>query len=260
MLLIVAGVAAHFRQRTAAPVPAPQPQPVTTAALPTPSASVQARRSFARLRLLETGAGFHGGEVKARNGEKWLGLFVAKSGSELRETTIKIRFVHDGIEDEDESQATGKTVSIDRPNEPLFLVRNAPDLKPGLVTTIFHRAPLDIFSLSKNPEVPLKLGAQSYQLKLTGRPPETDSILPHNPQLSLSDGTTTQVIFHLEGLTGDADWSLRWAGDLDGDGKLDLYAELNPHYNVIARKLFLSSFAKPGQLVAEVAEFVTTGC
>ncbi|HKO62441.1 MAG TPA: hypothetical protein VJV03_14855 [Pyrinomonadaceae bacterium] len=44
------------------------------------------------------------------------------------------------------------------------------------------------------------------------------------------------------------------------DGKLDLYVTVNQQYNVVERKLFMSSEADEGQLVAEVAEFVTIGC
>lgn len=260
LLLIVAGVAARFRQRHAAPATQLQPQPVTTAALPTPSASVQVRRSTGRIRLLEVGEGFHGDEVKARSGEKWWGLFVTESGAELEETTIKIRFVHDVVVDEDETQATGKSVSIDQLREPLFLVRNLPDLKPGPVTTVFHRTSPENFSLSKNSAVSFTLGAQTYQLTLTGRPAGPDAILPRDPHFWLTDGVTKQLLYSVKDEISDTDWALLWAGDLDGDGKLDLYAELNPHYNAIAHKLFLSSYAKPGQLVAEVAEFVITGC
>ena len=58
----------------------------------------------------------------------------------------------------------------------------------------------------------------------------------------------------------EAQWVLLWAGDLDGDGRLDLYMNLSTHYNVSARRLFLSSAAASGALVREVAVFQTTGC
>jgi hypothetical protein len=47
---------------------------------------------------------------------------------------------------------------------------------------------------------------------------------------------------------------------MDGDNKLDLYVQVSYHYNVSQRKLFLSSQAKRGGLVREVAELMTVGC
>ena len=40
-----------------------------------------------------------------------------------------------------------------------------------------------------------------------------------------------------------------------GDGKLDLYVQVGYHYNSTQRKLFLSSQAKKGKLVREVADW-----
>lgn len=52
---------------------------------------------------------------------------------------------------------------------------------------------------------------------------------------------------------------LLWAGDLDGDGKLDLL--LQDHgYNRSSIRLFLSSAAHPGRALREVAQFYKTGC
>lgn len=58
----------------------------------------------------------------------------------------------------------------------------------------------------------------------------------------------------------DCGWGIYWAGDLDGDGKLDLYLDLANHYNVGQYRLFLSSPAEKGKLVKEVANFRFVGC
>jgi hypothetical protein len=57
-----------------------------------------------------------------------------------------------------------------------------------------------------------------------------------------------------------ATWQLLWAGDLDGDGKLDLLFDLSTHSGAGARRLFLSSAARKGEAVREVAVLETTGC
>jgi len=84
-----------------------------------------------KISLVETGEGFHGDEVKARNGEKWLGLYVTKRGAFLAESTLTIRRVIDPVIDEDERKPTGKSVSVNRSEKPLFLVKNAMMLKQG---------------------------------------------------------------------------------------------------------------------------------
>ena len=73
-------------------------------------------------------------------------------------------------------------------------------------------------------------------------------------------GESGQVLYSLQDCGNDPSWRLLWAGDLDRDGKLDLYVSVTQHYNVSERKLFLSSQADEGQLVKEVADFVTSGC
>jgi hypothetical protein len=54
--------------------------------------------------------------------------------------------------------------------------------------------------------------------------------------------------------------ALVWAGDLDGDGRLDLYMDLTDHYNVTNYVLFLSSRAVTGELVKQVASRRYVGC
>ena len=108
----------------------------------------------------------------------------------------------------------------------------------------------------------LKVDATDYEINIIGDEGEKcwEDGLPKNAQLVLTSGNSTQVLYTLEGCGNDPGWSLIWAGDLDKDGKLDLYVTVNQHYNIVERRLFMSSQADEGQLVAEVAEFVTSGC
>ena len=52
------------------------------------------------------------------------------------------------------------------------------------------------------------------------------------------------------------DFSLMFAGDIDGDGKLDLVFNLSGEFGEVYVALYLSSCALPGQLVRKVAEVV----
>jgi hypothetical protein len=54
--------------------------------------------------------------------------------------------------------------------------------------------------------------------------------------------------------------SIKWVGDLDRDGKVDLILDASDHYNVGELGLYLSGKAEPGSLVKLVATRRTTGC
>ncbi|MBI5473826.1 MAG: hypothetical protein HY961_15930 [Ignavibacteriae bacterium] len=58
----------------------------------------------------------------------------------------------------------------------------------------------------------------------------------------------------------DGSPTLRWAGDLDRDGRLDLLMDLTNHYNVSEPTLFLSSRAAANELVKKVASHRQVGC
>ena len=207
-------------------------------------------------RLIEPGV-FHGEEVMARSGEKWLGLHINDENSMLLTYRLKVTAVQDTLVD-NEGQTTGKEVTVDLPLEPLFLVKAKGLLKEGPVTTVFD----ELSNLGESSPVTLNLDGTSYVLKVGSEDtaPCPDHSLPRNARLVLVNGESRQVLYSLQECGNDPSWFLSWAGDLDRDGKLDLYVNVTQHYNVTERKLFLSSQAGKGQLVKEVAEFVTSGC
>ena len=207
--------------------------------------------------LLEVGE-FHGDEVNAETGERWLGLHIADNGSTLLEYELAVDTVHDPLIDNDD-QKTGKKVSVNLPLEPMFLVNSDWILQSGPVETLFQGNNEGLQSVSP---LKLKLADSSYEIKIVGDEGEKcwQDGLPKNAKLVLTKGDSSQILYTLQECGNDPGWFLTWAGDLDKDGKLDLYVNVTQHYNVAERKLFLSSQAEEGQLVAEVAEFVTSGC
>ena len=73
----------------------------------------------------------------------------------------------------------------------------------------------------------------------------------------------SQVIkqtYHVPSDERDIVGSLLWAGDLDGDGKLDLYFDEFNEKGFTATELHLSSLAKSGELVKLAASFGMAGC
>jgi hypothetical protein len=208
--------------------------------------------------LLEVGQ-FHGQEVNAETGEQWLGLHITDEGSMLLNYQLTVETVHDPIVDE-AGQKTGKEVSVNLPLEPAFLVNSDWILEAGPVETVFSG---ERDGLERATPITLNLAGHSYQLKVAGSEDAEECWkdgMPKNAKLVLTKGNSSQVLYTLEECGSDPFWYLLWAGDLDSDGKLDLYVNVTQHYNISERKLFLSSQADEGQLVQEVAEFVTSGC
>lgn len=206
------------------------------------------------IQLLETGA-FHGDEVNARSGERWMGIAEESSGVVWRRYILTVRKVEDPIVD-GPGEKTGKAVSVRGP-KPVFLIKGLDHLRAAKVETTFS-TPLGQ-RLAEHALPALVLGSRSYRLHVTNV--KRDDAEPSKPsELWLeSEGLRQHLYTWPDGLD-DEYCELVWAGDLDGDGRLDLYMRLSDHYNVSERTLFLSSKAGPQRIVEKVAVWITTGC
>jgi hypothetical protein len=203
--------------------------------------------------LLETGEGFHGNEITARSGEIWLGLFAEGKSHYLAKTKIKIETEYDSMVD-DPGEMTGKSVSVEGENQPLFLLKNTDYLKEGAVKTVDVADPYqadEAYYMDKGFDRTYMMNGISYRLRVLG----ADN---HRTLLLESDGI--EQIIYSGHTSGYESWYLVWVGDLDGDGKLDFYANIPTYDNFFQNRLFLSSKAKPGDLVKQVALFHQTGC
>jgi hypothetical protein len=226
-----------------------------------PGLTAQRRPAGAQVRLIETGGVFHGGEMSARTGESWLGLYVTEGGSSLAPSVVRVEAAEDPVSNEGPGNRSGKVVTVNRKAKPVFLINGAHGLLPGRVATAF----VGETKLTPGADAAVRLAGEEYRLSVAtaGKNPPLGMTFD-DAKLVLSKGPLTQIIYDLGGDGGreteTADWKLLWAGDLDGDRKLDLYVQVSGHYDIIERKLFLSSRAGPQQLVRELAEFSTSGC
>jgi len=204
-----------------------------------------------KVKLLEPGKGFHGDEIKAKTGEIWLGLFNDGNKYFLRSTKIKVLDAPDEVVDK-VGEKTGKDIIVEGKNDPIFLVKNANFLREREVRTLFSAQNSDLdTSLQNGFTSDYYLNGNKYTLKVEGA--------ENSSKLVLETEDKKQVLFFVDAM-GDTTWNLSWVGDLDGDGKLDLYADLPVFYNFLERRLFLSSQAENGRLVKQVAMFHTSGC
>lgn len=206
---------------------------------------------------------WHGSEVVAKDGERWMALVEDQGGFDLREVVIAVEFVEDAVLDTPPAK-TGKKVSVADGVEPLALLRNLPRLEPGRVKTS------DILDRKFNAGKPTGLYFEGMMFELELKCDEADygKELADCPMLLSGDGRQQELRSYPVSRPGTVDQSIAseafpqvfWAGDLDRDGRLDFILDLTDHYNVSAPTLLLSSPAKEGELVAPVAVFRTTGC
>ena len=203
--------------------------------------------------LLAVGS-FHGGEVQLKQPRQWLGLFCSGHVCNAHQTIVSTAAVHDDIVDEDSKASTGVEVSIAESGSPIFLVRGLAFAKRQVPTVFSGEQALgagDSFSI----DAPFS----SHLLKVEGKKSE-DEALPKGSRLLFSQGTTSQELLALPDGGNDPYITVLWIGDIDGDGKPDLYLNTSWHYNVSHKVLWLSSLARAGQLVGQAAVLHTTGC
>jgi len=74
----------------------------------------------------------------------------------------------------------------------------------------------------------------------------------------LSEGDRRQVLYSTDGFADEPHFEIEWAGDLDGDGELDLVANLSRKYSWHPHCLLLSSMASEHELVGQAACFETS--
>jgi hypothetical protein len=96
----------------------------------------------------------------------------------------------------------------------------------------------------------ISIGSRRYELRLQS---SRDDLA--DARVVLSDTSRTQVLYSADGFSDDPHHVVEWAGDLDGDGKLDLVVHLHRKYSVHPHRLLLSTRAARNQLVGEAAAF-----
>jgi len=178
------------------------------------------------------------------DGREWLVLVVA--GGQSRVERVVPRWTG-SVFFEDSVFQLEVTPALP-PESMQLLVAGVPGVRPGPATTVVE---YEASLWSDERRLTMTLGATAYQLELRASNPDFC-----DATVTLSDGRASQTLYVPQGQPFDCDephFSVQWAGDLDGDGRLDLVTTFSPKYSWYPRRLYLSSAARPGELVALVA-------
>lgn len=207
-------------------------------------------------------SGYYEEEVDLTNGSHkgWFGLYRKDDRYFLMPTVLKVKAVRHYLRDEkDSKEQTGREISssVKLPN--IFMLKNAPMLRAGEVQTVFYGNETDSENINRKYRREFKFNGKKYTLSIDDPNKEAGDFLTAESEMTVSVGTVKQVIYEQE-YCSDCSWDLCWVGDLDKDGKLDFMLNLNSHYNSTCHTLFLSSQAKKGEIVRDVAEICQTGC
>lgn len=190
----------------------------------------------------------------------WLGLYRKENKYFLLPTTIEVKAARHSLgDDENSKEKTGKTVSTNVKLPNVFFLKNAKTLKQGEVQTVFYGNEENSDSISRVYRREFEFNGAKYSLFVEDSGKEEGDHLTKDSRMMLSAGNQKQTIYKPEGCS-DCSWDLCWVGDLDKDGKLDFMLNLTSHYNSTCHTLFLSSQAKKGEIVRDVADLCQQGC
>ena len=214
--------------------------------------------------LLAGSGVYHDGEAPAADGQTWQALVPTSDGFGLRSVTVRVETVRDEIVDPEAGPFTGRRVTTPLStvhgdgwveDSTVALVRRpAAPFPEGLVPTAFEGLwPFEGGALH------LTLGEARYEVTYATGPEASPGFRPERVVLLARDGGPKRPVAHLVN-RDDAHPALLWAGDLDGDGRLDLLLDESWHYNLSAPTLYLSSAASGDAPVGRVARHETTGC
>ena len=203
---------------------------------------------------------FHNDEVEP-NADKinWIGLFKGKDGFYLSSTKIKLENIYDAVLDEDESQKTGWEVTTDRTDSCYILIEPMPYLKAMPV----REAPLKKEINPKEKVTFQYLGIEYTIFAVGGIRYENQAPAVYNYKLYLTAIINGQKVTDLLVSTpifDDNMIQILFAGDIDGDQKLDLIIDTSCDYNAVTPTLYLSKPSDEGHLVKPVGSHTSVGC
>lgn len=207
---------------------------------------------------------FHEDEIdESYLNQKWFALVKNKKEYQLTKTKLIAKRIHDAILDESENDKTGWEITTASKDTTLLLIEEQSYLSERKIQN--YNLPEYIY-----PQDTISFSYQNRNYKLFatgGKRKETESsdwYIVWNYKLYLT--TTVNGIEVTELLVAsprfdDAMIRILFAGDIDGDEKLDLILDNSNHYNTSSPTLYLSKPASTeNKIIKPVGIHTSVGC
>lgn len=209
-------------------------------------------------------ATFHGDEVIENASQlNWIGLFKGKNGHYLKKTKIKTIKVYDLIVDENENDKTGCEVQVLSKDTCLIVIEPLDYLSERNIQAVN----LAKYQILPGDTISFKYLDKDYKIFATGcrRNNKNDSTFYEiwNYRLYITtiiNGQTINTLLVAKPGFQDNMVSILFAGDIDGDGILDLIIDTSYHYNLFNPTIYLSKPANKGEIVKPIGSHYSVGC
>ncbi len=207
---------------------------------------------------------FHEDEIEANSITKeWFGLFKNKDNYRLSKTKIIAKRVYDVILDEKETDKTGWEITTTSKDTSLVLIESLPYLSERKI----ERYDLPEY-IQPNDTITFKYLNKEYKLFATGgkrkESEESEWYYVWNYKLyltSIVNGIEQTELLVACSRFDDSMIRILFAGDIDGDEKLDLLLDTSNHYNASSPTLYLSKPAEEeNKIIKPVAIHTSVGC
>jgi hypothetical protein len=202
---------------------------------------------------------FHNDEVwKDADKENWIGLFVKGSKYYLQKTTINIEQVPDYITDTNDAWK----VTANHKDSCLFLFTENTYLQEREIIKV--ELPCNKDSMwrgvyfNPNEKYSFNYSGIQYQFFATR---ETENYQNYRLYLKAKrNNKEISTLIAAQPNLSDSVIEILFAGDIDGDGLLDLIVDTSRHYNVYIPTLYLSKPAGEEQIVKPMGYHISVGC
>jgi hypothetical protein len=211
--------------------------------------------------ILQTGV-FHDDEVDQNSENKtWFGLFKDKEKYTLSETKLSIKHAQDPVLDE-EGEQTGWEVSAEVKDTCVILIEKLPGFVDREIQSV--KIPKSIYPGN---HFKFSFKGTEYTLSATGEKkkerPDSEWFVVSNYKLyleSMVNGKQVKELLVSQKNFDDQMIMIIFAGDIDGDDKLDLIIDTSYHYNLMRPTIYMSKSAENGKIIKPIGVFATVGC
>ena len=213
----------------------------------------------AGIRILRIGT-YHQDEVSMEDAGEWFALVQSGPRFQLRPVRVSVTPVHDEI-DEDPESLNGRLVTADATPDPVILLRGDIFRSREVTAVVAQAHTLALGEAHSLGSAVFSLGVEDTTV-IAGQ-------WQYHIRLWLQQGNVSQPVATYSGYSDDGKSvnyaaerppQILWAGDLDGDRRLDFLLDTSDHYNVEELTLYLSSQAHGGVLVQASATIRRVGC